>query len=568
MLTQLGPGTVFAQDFRVVRPLSQGGMGAVYVVEQMSTGNQRALKLMHPQLVADTNLRQRFIQEAKIGALIKSDHVVQVVAAGVDVATETPWLAMELLEGSDLARVLEQRGVLPLDQIREIFVQLCHALGAAHAANIVHRDLKPENIFLADSRRAGVPFTVKVLDYGIAKLVADVQTHHTSAMGTPLWMAPEQTESGGRICPATDVWALGLIAFRMLTGRYFWRIANSGEASAMALMREVVFEPMVTASERAAEYGRALPPGFDAWFASCASRQIEARFADATSAFHALDAVLRQPQATGASALSGTVPMSPATATAPSMPMSPPIAAGQTVLAPQDEPWPRHSPGAVGHPAPHEPAGADEALPRTSNRGLLTAAAGVAALLLIGGVIVVTSSNKAPTTSNAPASSSAPEKTATDPTPLPPPKADEPAVTADPSVASSPATAPTSAPASPHPVGIGTTSVDTPTGEATTGVAAGASNVKDADSVIARNRWRFKACYAKALASDPKAGGTVKVAVKVGSEGEVVTASTSSSDAPAGLTQCIVSSFLAMKFSAPEGGSATFVTPVVLSAKK
>jgi len=112
------------------------------------------------------------------------------------------------------------------------------------------------------------------------------------------------------------------------------------------------------------------------------------------------------------------------------------------------------------------------------------------------------------------------------------------------------------------------TVVKAPTGEASTGAAAGASNVKDADSVIARNRWRFKACYTKALANDPSAGGTVKVTVKVGEGGEVVSASAASSDAPSGLTQCIVSSFNSMKFSAPEGGSSTFTVPVVLSAKK
>ncbi len=110
--------------------------------------------------------------------------------------------------------------------------------------------------------------------------------------------------------------------------------------------------------------------------------------------------------------------------------------------------------------------------------------------------------------------------------------------------------------------------VKAPSGDANTGAAAGASNVKDADSVIARNRWRFKACYNKALASDPNAGGTVKVTVKVGEGGEVVSASPASSDAGGSLTQCIVSSFMSMKFSAPDGGSATFTVPVVLSAKK
>jgi hypothetical protein len=111
------------------------------------------------------------------------------------------------------------------------------------------------------------------------------------------------------------------------------------------------------------------------------------------------------------------------------------------------------------------------------------------------------------------------------------------------------------------------TAVKAPTGETTPGAASGASNVKDVDSVVARNRWRFKACYNKALASDPNAGGTVRVTVRVGESGEV-TSATGSGDAGAALTSCIASAFNSMKFSEPEGGSATFTVPVVLSAKK
>ena len=83
-LLQLGPGSIFAGDFRIERPLGEGGMGAVYVVEQLSTGKSRALKIMQPQMLADDRLRQRFVQEARVGARIESDHVVEVVGAGID----------------------------------------------------------------------------------------------------------------------------------------------------------------------------------------------------------------------------------------------------------------------------------------------------------------------------------------------------------------------------------------------------------------------------------------------------------------------------------------------------
>src|SRR5690242_16625944 len=97
----LTPGTIFAGDFRIVSPLNAGGMGAVYVADQLSTGFQRALKIMLPELLADEELRDRFLREARVCAHIQSDHIVQVVAAGIDLPTSTPWLAMELLHGED-----------------------------------------------------------------------------------------------------------------------------------------------------------------------------------------------------------------------------------------------------------------------------------------------------------------------------------------------------------------------------------------------------------------------------------------------------------------------------------
>src|SRR5687768_13017299 len=103
-VVSLGKGAVFAGDYRIVEPLNAGGMGAVYVVEQLSTSKQRALKVMHPQLVADPELRRRFEQEARVGSRIESEHVVDVQAAGVDPATGMPWLVMDLLRGEDLAR--------------------------------------------------------------------------------------------------------------------------------------------------------------------------------------------------------------------------------------------------------------------------------------------------------------------------------------------------------------------------------------------------------------------------------------------------------------------------------
>jgi tRNA A-37 threonylcarbamoyl transferase component Bud32 len=293
---QLQPGCHFAQDFRIESALKQGGMGAVYVATQLSTGTRRALKLMVPSLLADESARRRFEQEARIGARIPSEHVVQVIAAGVDPETASPWIAMEMLEGEELEERIRRAGPMAREEVRELFAQLCHAIGAAHRAGIVHRDLKPENVFLARPRSVGpAPFTVKVLDFGIAKVTSGGPLGSTSALGTPIWMAPEQTTEGGAISPATDVWALGLIAYFALTGKPFWRSANAAVPSLPLLLREVLVEPVPAAGARAAEHERAerLPSGFDSWFARCVTRQVELRFTNASEACAAFEAVLR-----------------------------------------------------------------------------------------------------------------------------------------------------------------------------------------------------------------------------------------------------------------------------------
>ncbi|AUX44381.1 uncharacterized protein SOCE26_058450 [Sorangium cellulosum] len=396
----LSPGTVLGGDFRIVRPLSQGGMGAVFVAEQLSTGKPRAVKLMHAQLAQDARFRERFEQEARVGARIESEHVVEVVAAGVDPATQTPWLAMELLDGSDLAAVVGQRGALPPDEVRELMGQLCHALAAAHRAGVVHRDLKPENIFVARPRQQNVRFKVKVLDFGVAKVVAETRavSAMTSSVGTPLWMAPEQTELAQQITPASDVWSLGLIAFFLLTARLYWLEPSRGQrASVMSLMREVLFNPLEPPSARAAHHGCAhlIPPGFDAWFARCVSREAHARFADAGQAMAALEPVLA-----AASYRSTTSPHGPPVPVQPMMPAhsmpahsmpahSMPahsMPAQPAYTAPTYPGLARTDVGGTFSPAPSVP-------PRRASSGLVLAVAGGGLLalmaLVIGGVLLL-----------------------------------------------------------------------------------------------------------------------------------------------------------------------------------
>jgi formylglycine-generating enzyme required for sulfatase activity/tRNA A-37 threonylcarbamoyl transferase component Bud32 len=294
MTDSMHTGRVIGGDFRVIRCLRAGGMGSVYHVEQLSTGAERALKVMRADLVGDEPTRQRFLLEARIGARIESDHVVDVVTAGIDPDLGVPYLVMELLKGEDLAERVERLGRLPIADVSEILAQLGHALGRAHALGIVHRDLKPENVFVAGARRRDTPFTVKILDFGIAKLVGERQNRATQSLGTPLYMAPEQAEAAGHITPASDVWSLGLAAFFMLAGRDFWR---NTDAALSALLSEILVEPIPSASQRASELGAgdSLPPGFDAWFARCVTRDPAARFAEAGAAVSAFARLLASP---------------------------------------------------------------------------------------------------------------------------------------------------------------------------------------------------------------------------------------------------------------------------------
>jgi len=284
-------GTVVGNDYMVLRPLSKGSMGALYVAEQLSTSSHRALKILRREYVSDPTLYRRFEREAQVAARIPSEHVAQVIAAGVDGRLDVPWIAMELLEGQNLAHHVEEHGPIAKEDVRRALEELCHALAAAHRLGIVHRDLKPANIFLSEARRVGSKRMVKVLDFGIAKIIAEIVTMQGAPLGTPSWMAPEQVV-GDPVSPATDVWALGLLAFYMLTGRSFWRAAlpERRPASALALMREVQHEPIPIAWTRAIELGveGGLPPGFSEWFAQCVARSPADRFVNAGGAYAAL----------------------------------------------------------------------------------------------------------------------------------------------------------------------------------------------------------------------------------------------------------------------------------------
>jgi serine/threonine-protein kinase len=285
-------GETFAGRYRVEGFVGQGAMGSVYRVVDTTNGEARALKVMSADIATAPDFLERFLLEAKIGETIQSEHVVRVFDSGSDDKTKLPYFAMELLDGMDLHRLLEAGTELDAGLARAIVVQLFQAMRAAHVAKVVHRDLKPENLFIV--MNDGAAPTLKVLDFGVAKVVREVTAGGTApGLGTPLWAAPEQGKEGQVIRPSADVWALGLLTYRLLAGKIFWLAATERTANAFDLAVEMLRKPIPLASERSRQSGaRDLGKAFDAWFAQAVDRDPTARFADAGQAWDALEPIL------------------------------------------------------------------------------------------------------------------------------------------------------------------------------------------------------------------------------------------------------------------------------------
>ncbi len=214
-------GMVLSDRYRLLDLLGQGGMGAVYLAEHVVIGKRVAVKVLSPEYSRNPGDVQRFLQEARMASVVRHDHVVDITDFGYTPRGQA-FLVMELLEGEDLASLLQREGRLPWLRATELALQIAAGLSAAHAKGVVHRDMKPENCFLV-KRPAGDDF-VKVLDFGIAKitderlkLTGDSLTIEGGVIGTPEYIAPEIAR-GKKADARVDIYALGVVLYRMLTG--------------------------------------------------------------------------------------------------------------------------------------------------------------------------------------------------------------------------------------------------------------------------------------------------------------------------------------------------------------
>jgi serine/threonine protein kinase len=235
-------GTMLSERYMIMEKIGQGGMGNVYLGQDSRLGKKVAIKVLPTYFVDAPEISRRFVQEAKVAPRIDHENIIDVTDLGTT-PDGVPFFVMEYLKGADLSVSLYNEGPMKWgEKTRDVFLQMCRALGAAHEKGIIHRDMKPENVFLVD--RSDNRAFIKIFDFGIAKLIAQAReeeavparppedggrvSRNTNAgvvMGTPHYMAPEQAR-GEAVDHRVDIYAMGAIMYEMLSGHVPFELAE------------------------------------------------------------------------------------------------------------------------------------------------------------------------------------------------------------------------------------------------------------------------------------------------------------------------------------------------------
>ncbi len=274
-------GHVLNNRFRIESKIGEGGFGSVYRGVQLSNGRKVALKLLHPEMTKDKNLVARFRREGLVLCNLKDAHTI--TTYDFDQTSDgTLYIAMELLEGKSLHQVFQAQAPLDWRRVFKIISEMCSSLAEAHAQGVVHRDLKPENVYLEN--RAGNPEFVKILDFGIAKVMKgeaiDPNQPNLTATGQTLgtleYMSPEQL-MGRTLDGRSDVYALGVVAYEMITKRLPFPDAKGPAGLITAQIRQTPPPPSK------ANPNVSVPPVVDKIILKCLEKDKNNRYADVTA---------------------------------------------------------------------------------------------------------------------------------------------------------------------------------------------------------------------------------------------------------------------------------------------
>ncbi|HYZ89309.1 MAG TPA: serine/threonine-protein kinase [Myxococcales bacterium] len=279
---ELAPGDR-AGEYLILGTIASGGCGTVYTAEHRVLGRKAAVKVLHSQLASSPEMVERFVREARVVNRIRHPNIVDIYEFG-ELPDKRPYFVMELLEGTSLANIVERRGRLTPAQALNYLEPICDALRAAHSTGVVHRDLKASNVAVV---KDGDPPRVKLLDFGIAKLVRTAPgerglTAVGQRIGTPYAMAPEQIR-GGSIDGRVDIYALGVLLYQLLTGRYPF---VSGDPVEMERLHVEAPPPRPSAMAP-------VSPDIDAIVLRCMEKDASRRFPDVAAFVDALRAAVK-----------------------------------------------------------------------------------------------------------------------------------------------------------------------------------------------------------------------------------------------------------------------------------
>jgi len=282
--SELAPGALIADRYRVMRKIGEGGMGLLYACFDTVLSREVAVKLMQRSLAAEPLVAERLMREAMLAAQLRR-HVAQVFDCGM-LATGEPYIVMELLSGRDMYAVLRESGPLTPEEVSTIVLQVCDGLAEAHEKGIIHRDLKPENLFRATEPSGEV--VIKIVDFGVSKQLSGrrlrAQTNPGESVGSPQYMSPEQITSPSEVDPRTDIWSLGVVMYELLTGALPFNGPGTAKVCAAVLTDPV---PPIS------DYRDDVPPALEFIVRRCLEKDRERRFSDVlqlSAALSALDA--------------------------------------------------------------------------------------------------------------------------------------------------------------------------------------------------------------------------------------------------------------------------------------